>query len=72
MTGCTGLLGHILKETSKTKEAAAHYPVLGKAGGEEGLKGVMVKRSQVLLSKEFSGAGYGHLMLTPKASGVYL
>lgn len=71
MTGCTGLLGHILKDTSRTKEAAAHCPALGKAGGEEGLKGVLVKRSQVLLSKELSGAGYGHLMLTPKASGVY-
>lgn len=71
MIGCSGLLGHILKETLRTKEAAARCPALGKAGREEGLKRVMVKRSRVLLFKELRGAGYGHLMLAPKASGVY-
>lgn len=64
-------MGHILKETSRTKEATTHGPALGKAGREEGLKRVMVKGFQVLLFKGLSGAGCGHLMLTPKASGVY-
>lgn len=65
MTGSVGLLGHILKERNRTKEAAAHFTALGKADGKKGF--VEGDGQKVPSAKELNRAGYEHLILKSNA-----